>query len=280
MNKKVVAVVVTHNRPNFLNRLLSVLSNQNLEKIIVIDNSETDHDYNLIDNVILVKTKKNIGGSGGYNLGIKKSSEFEPDFVWVLDDDCIPENDALNVLLERYDFESSTKNIGFICSKVLWGNTSELCLMNIPTFNKDSLSKDSILSCSFVSVLIKYSKISEIGLPYKEFFIWYDDVEYTARLSEVSVGIYCENSIVRHYVEQNLGANYGYIDNRNIVKYKFGIRNTVFCFIKNKKFKRLYKLLFRVRKEMLEQNVVAKHRFVIYFWYFKGFWFNPRIEYI
>lgn len=280
MNKKVVAVIVTYNRPDFLNKLLLVLFGQNLEKIIVIDNSEIDYNYNINNNVVLIRANGNIGGAGGYNLGIKRSADFQPDFIWLLDDDSIPENNALSELLRKYDDESTTKDVGFLCSKVIWGDTSELCLMNIPTFKKKDIASNDVMSCSFVSVLIKYSKIIEIGLPYREFFIWYDDVEYTTRLSRVSVGVYCESSIVYHYIEKNIGANYGYINDKNIVKYKFGIRNTVFCLIKDKKFKRLYRLFLRVRKEMLGRNVILKHRFVIYYWYFKGFYFSPKIEYV
>ena len=278
---RIIAVVVTYNRPTFLNKLLAVLAEEQLERILIIDNSLEDHRYSLTENAILIRSKINIGGAGGYALGIQNCVDFDPDFVWLLDDDAIPQSGALKMLLNCYkehlcrDFE-----IGYLCSKVLWADTNQLCKMNIPVFKKSQKLDGQVVSCSFVSVLIRYTKILEVGLPYKEFFIWYDDVEYTTRLSKVSYGLYVEDSIVRHYIPNNLGANFGNLDERNIFKYAHGIRNTVFCHLKDRNFRKLYRLFFRIRKEMLLKDVPINHRLIIYKWYLKGLIFHPEIEYI
>ena len=40
-----------------------------------------------------------------------------------------------------------------------------------------------VKTATFVSVLCSVKTIKEVGLPYKEFFIWGDDTEYTNRIS-------------------------------------------------------------------------------------------------
>lgn len=276
---RVVAIIVTYNRPEFLRKLLLTLNNEDIEKIIVVDNSEKKYEYFLPNNALLISTDNNLGGAGGYALGIKRSAEFNPDFLWLLDDDAIPQVGALKILLDHHRrFKQEGIDVGYLCSKVLWADTNELCKMNIPTFVKNSANQ--VLSCSFVSILIQYDKIIKVGLPYKEFFIWYDDVEYTNRLSKISFGLFVEDSIVRHYTSNNLGADFGYINDSNIIKYAHGIRNTVFCHIKDGRFKKLYRLFFRVRREMLSKSIPKKYRFFIYKWYLKGMIFHPTVEYL
>ena len=60
-------------------------------------------------------------------------------------------------------------------------------------------------SCSFVSVLISREAIEDVGYPIKEFFIWYDDIEYTSRITRKYQGLYTKDSIVLHKTKSNQG---------------------------------------------------------------------------
>ena len=85
---KVVSVVVTHNRSKLLRECILALSHSNVSTdIIIIDNASTDDTKNIVNdllvenrNIMYFNTQKNIGGSGGFNYGIRKAYEMEYDY--------------------------------------------------------------------------------------------------------------------------------------------------------------------------------------------------------
>lgn len=240
----IAAVVVTFNRAELLDQVLASLSKQNRlpNCIIVINNCSTDntievienHKKNDILNIDLVNLEKNIGGAGGFYVGTKKCYEDGYDAVWFMDDDTLPREDALQCLeQDLVQFESDTNyKPGFICSTVLWKN-DDLCEMNIPVpvwdwtrFLHTKHQVGLVESCSFVSVLVRREKIKSAGYPIPEFFIWYDDTEYTQRLSAQGYpGLVSIRSRVHHHLVENKGVNYSMINEKNFWKYKYGIRN-------------------------------------------------------
>ena len=92
MSKKVDCVVVTYNRLSLLKECLEALLNQEylLNKIYVINNNSTDGTKEYLkhfsekNSVIKpVNLRKNIGGAGGFNIGLKyfmKKSNFHKKF--------------------------------------------------------------------------------------------------------------------------------------------------------------------------------------------------------
>ena len=282
MNCETVVVIVTYNRNEMLLNLVAKLRAMCLQKIIIVDNYEKSS-FNFNDESILyIKTHSNIGGAGGYNLGIKHAIKLDPKFIWLLDDDSLPNNNTLKFLIEEYDFlNKEGVDVSFICSKVLWGETQELCLMNIPNYSSRDKSWNnikSVISCSFVSVLIPTEKIKKIGLPIKEYFIWYDDVEFTRRLTRVGKGYIALNSEIKHYPPENVGANYGYINNENILKYQYGFRNMVSHHVQQRLFRKTFKIFIRINKEMSQGELPISIRLKVFFWGLLGLMFYPRVE--
>lgn len=106
----VIAVVVTYNRKDLLIKCLSALKNQThkLKKILIIDNASTDGTAELLKNRGIIcddlvdyqRTSINIGGAGGFSVGIKQAlNKYQPNWVWLLDDDVEPTHDCLERLL-------------------------------------------------------------------------------------------------------------------------------------------------------------------------------------
>lgn len=283
MNSETVAVIVTYNRQEMLLNLVATLQVIGLQEIVIIDNYDKSSLSFNDKNILHIKTQSNIGGAGGYNLGIKNAISFNPKFIWLLDDDSLPDKNTLNFLIEDYYFLIHQNiDVSFVCSKVLWGETQELCLMNIPNYSskdKSWSSIKSILSCSFVSVLIPTAKIKKIGLPIKEYFIWYDDVEFTKRLTRVGKGYIALNSEIKHYPPQNIGANYRHVNNENILKYQYGFRNMISYHLQTRSFKKIFKIFSRVNKEMSNGNVSTIVKLKVFYWGLKGLTFSPKVEY-
>lgn len=238
------AVVVTYNRKDLLRRALSAHTAQTRQpaRLLVVDNASTDGTREMLKtegwldrpDVELLPLPVNTGGAGGFYSGIKRAYELGADWIWVMDDDCIPAPDALERLI--YSLEGSLKpnkeNVGFFASRVLWKDGSP-CLMNIPVphhlwLEPHAISSNltRISSSSFVSMLINRRAIKEVGLPVKEFFIWFDDSEYSRRISEKMPCYLVSDSIVFHETPENIAPlDLTQLTEKCAWKFHYGIRN-------------------------------------------------------
>ncbi len=194
---KVAAVVVTYNRKDLLRECLQALLNQTrpLDEIIVIDNASTDGTEQMVPQefpqVMYVGLPENIGGAGGFHEGMKLAYEKGYDWIWVMDDDAVPTDDALEQLLRPELLQG--EEVYALASAVLNPDGS-ICTMHrrlfdmkhvaenpigVENYKKEYFETDTV---SFVGMLIGRRAIAEIGFPLKEFFIYYDDTEYSLRI--------------------------------------------------------------------------------------------------
>lgn len=215
-------VIVTFNRKELLERTLKHFSLQTRKPayIIVVNNASTDdtefylkswkekkEDYEKI----ILDQKENIGGSGGFYEGLKRSLSYEAEWVWVSDDDAIPELNALEV---AYNYLESRKNdlsgISAICGQVInCGDidinhrknyiTRGLHIREMPIPESEYEKKDFELNAfSYVGTIINRAKMEQVGLTRKDYFIWWDDTEHSLRLSKVGK-IICVPDIRIHH---------------------------------------------------------------------------------
>lgn len=209
---RVVAVVVTWNRRELLTEVLDALRAQTrrADVVVVIDNASTDGTGRLVGErygeMVLRTTAANIGGAGGFALGIATALDLDAELIWLLDDDSVPEPDALRELLdarERYtDGEPAV-----VASRVVWTDGREHP-MNTP--RPKPLRRRAevaaagragcvpVRSASFVSILLDANACRQRGLPLADYFLWNDDFEYTTRLLRDRVGLLCPRSVVVH----------------------------------------------------------------------------------
>lgn len=289
------AVVVTYNRKTLLLENLKCLLSQKTIcdlDIIVIDNNSSDgtltalKEHDFFKKIIYINTEKNLGGAGGFQFGIKYAAEREYDYIWLMDDDCMPQENSLQKLLdvanEKHD------DFGFLASKVLWKD-GKICTMNIPrkTVFKSVEDFDTriipVEMASFVSLLIPVRIVKKIGLPIKEFFIWTDDWEYTRRISRQILGYMVNDSVVIHKSKNNYGANIAYEASDRLDRYKYLYRNDVYLYRREGITGFLYEVL-RLLNHTARVLVKAKdHRIMRlgYIWKstFDGLSFNPAIKF-
>ncbi|WP_445167558.1 galactofuranosyltransferase GlfT1 [Mycolicibacterium sp. Dal123E01] len=96
MTDMVCAVVVTHRRPDELAKSLDVLSTQTrmIDHLIVVDNDCDDRVRGLVDGQPVPSTylgsHRNLGGAGGFALGMLHALTLGADWVWLADDDGRP----------------------------------------------------------------------------------------------------------------------------------------------------------------------------------------------
>jgi len=102
----VCAVVVTHRRPDELRLSLDIVSHQSrpIDHLIVIDNDDDTRVRDLVAGQPVPSTyigsRRNLGGAGGFALGMLHALALGADWVWLADDDGRPrDNDVLTTLL-------------------------------------------------------------------------------------------------------------------------------------------------------------------------------------
>lgn len=231
---KVVAIVVTYNRKELLKQCIEKLQTQTISTdILIVDNASTDGTSKLfekqIENVIYSNTGSNIGGAGGFSFGVKKAVEMGYKYLWILDDDTLPTSTALEQFMKK-DKELNGE-YGFLSSKVLWKDES-ICTMNVQKITKwkqvfNFETEQTIQYASFVSLFMRANTVKKVGLPYKEFFIWADDWEYTRRISKTKKCYYVPSSVVYHWCNSNVGANIITADAERMNRFKYMYRNDV-----------------------------------------------------
>ena len=237
----IAAVVVTYNRKQLLLENIEALLKQTWQSpdIIIIDNHSTDGTREALEpflargQIRYEDTGSNLGGAGGFQYGIRYAATHGYDYVWVMDDDCIPTPEALASLVHAG--QQLHGNFGFLSSKVLWKDGS-ICTMNVQrkqlTRNVTDFSSTlvPVVMASFVSLFLPVSVVIREGLPIKEFFIWTDDWEYTRRISRKYPCFLVNNSTVVHKSKSNIGANIATESSDRLDRFYYLYRNDVYLY--------------------------------------------------
>jgi GT2 family glycosyltransferase len=294
MNKRIAAIVVTYNRQSYLLRCIEALRQQACDAmdILVIDNASTDGTGDALaplaaDGVLrYYNTGANLGGAGGFNYGMRVAVEAGYDYLWIMDDDCIPDRGALAALLDA-DAELDG-NYGFLSGIAYWKDGSP-CNMNIQkTSLRDKLTDYDtplvpIIMATFVSCFFPAERVKEVGLPIKEFFIWSDDLEYTRRLSRLYPCYAVNGSRALHDMQSNAKVNIATDSADRLSRYRYLYRNEVVVYRREGLRGWLYLITrvgFHVLKVLLKSADKWAKTQVILSSFFAGFSFHPPIEHV
>lgn len=293
--KEVGVVIVTYNRLQLLKDAIESVRNQTYQNfdIIIVNNGSTDGTTEWLDKQKDLKTitQENSGGAGGFHTGMKYTASHGYTYCWVMDDDVFCYPDALEELLYAY---SRKPRIGYVCSQVAGINGQP---MNTPMvdcrvtengfseyYDLIDYSMIKIRYSTFVSFFISTKVIKEIGLPYKDFFIWFDDSEYSCRVSNQYVCyMACKSKVIHKRESQSELSIDMEHDSKRISCFYYYFRNNWFLRFRAKSkykkslfaFKQICKATIHryLRGDRLRAKVIIKAAidFVR---------FNPQIEYV
>lgn len=297
---KINCVVVTFNRLSLLKECLQALENQTypIHRIVIVDNCSTDGTYEYLEGLkdakyLIIHSKENIGGAGGFSLGLKNAVLEGCDYTWLMDDDTIPSPTALEELVK---VASLDENVGFVCSQVNWKDGKPHAMNKASLVYKNGvqnkIERDGVLAiqcnlASFVSVMVNTKAVCRLGLPIKEFFIWCDDLEYTLRIAKSYTCFYAPKSIVCHKTTTNYSPSIDKAPVEMAWRFYYSIRNS--CYIKRKQVNRLvffFSVLNKYRVCMVRLNrrptKEGRAQFIrsIRRGCLDGLFFNPDIEYL
>jgi GT2 family glycosyltransferase len=187
----ICAVVVTRDRLALLRDCLAALRAQTRapDRILVVDNDSSDGTAGFLaeqEDVETLRLDHNAGGAGGFHAGLERAHATGAEWMWLMDDDTIPRPGALEALLRPDDAEAILR-----ASVAVWTD-GRLHPMNVPGLERERIeplieaAPQRLLplrTSTFVSLLVHRSTVDRFGLPEARYFIWSDDIEYTARVT-------------------------------------------------------------------------------------------------
>ncbi len=208
-----VAVVVTCNRLAQLQITLPRLladPGTVLARVVVVDNASDDgtagwlaaqHDPRLM----VLRQRRNLGGAGGFELGMRHAvAAFDPDWLVLMDDDARPEPGALA------QFLAGDRTGWQICAAAVRDPEGQICAPNRPSLNpfrrmpvflrtllgggraafhlQDSdfapdAPERAVDGASFVGLFVSRAAVARFGYPRGDMFIYGEDAHYTLSLS-------------------------------------------------------------------------------------------------
>ena len=182
--EKVIAVVVTYNRQALLSECIAALRKQSrpLDAILVINNDSTDLTELWLQKQkdIYFVTQKNVGSSGGFSTGIKWAYQKGYSWVWCMDDDGYPKEDALENLLEADDGTLKLMNCAVIDKSdkrsFVWKTQQYKHIDEVDCNIIDGIGHP------FNGTLLHRRVIERVGVPLPKYFLWGDETEYYYRI--------------------------------------------------------------------------------------------------
>lgn len=182
--EKVIAVVVTYNRQALLSECVTALRNQSrhLDAILIVNNGSTDttEKWLLEQPDLFFISQKNVGSSGGFSAGINWAFQKGYSWIWCMDDDGYPKEDALEKLLDADDGTLRLMNCAVIDKEdkksFVWKTKQYKTLDEVDCKTIEGIGHP------FNGTLLHRRIVERVGVPGPKFFLWGDETEYYYRI--------------------------------------------------------------------------------------------------
>ncbi|GAA3238903.1 glycosyltransferase [Actinocorallia longicatena] len=244
----IVAVVATRNRRELLAECLTGVLDQTAQPdaIVVVDGCSGDGTAAMVrtefPDVTLLELPEDRGPAGAFTAGIALALKLGAAWIWLLDDDALPEATALEAL------ENAADGATLVTSRVVWTDGRDHP-MNTPRVKPWASAAELALaaragclpirSASFVSVLVDAQAVRDRGLPVADYFDKNEDFEFTTRLLRGHIGLLCRDSVVTHQTEI-----FGATDPEPGETFFYEVRNKVWQFTRSSGLGPLERLLY------------------------------------
>jgi rhamnopyranosyl-N-acetylglucosaminyl-diphospho-decaprenol beta-1,3/1,4-galactofuranosyltransferase len=194
----VAAVIATFNRLDDLKLCVDAVRAQTSrpDRVIVVDNGSTDGTPDWLatqDDLETVAFDRNLGGAGGFAAGCERGLELGTAWIWLMDDDAIPEREALGHLLGAA--EEAREGVGAALPAILYSVGAAPAGYALgrqtgrPDFHPRTESTDPSWPAvrdvdwgPFLGILLNAAACREIGPIRTDFFFQHDDRDYCLRM--------------------------------------------------------------------------------------------------
>lgn len=196
MSDAVCAVVVTHRRPDELAKSLEAVAAQTRvpDHLIVIDNDNDPRVAELVAGQPIPTTylgsRRNLGGAGGFALGMLHALALGSDWVWLADDDGRPaDSEVLDTLLTCAEKHSLAEVSPMVCDmndpgRLAFPLRRGLAWRRRVEELRTEASADLLggIASLFNGALFRASTLEAIGVPDLRLFVRGDETELHRRL--------------------------------------------------------------------------------------------------
>lgn len=197
-------VICNYNKREFVIECIQSVLESNVANfdIYVVDNASTDDSVEQIkstygNQVTLIQNTENLGGSGGFNTGLRLVRDKGYPYFLCLDDDALVDENAIHAL---YEYMEENPDVGMAGCRVYHrqmpdyiqqcGLTIDFDHCTAQTLYADTLEDGTlpnVIPCDTVAtcaVMVRGSVIREtkVGIMPEDNFIYWDDMEWGHRM--------------------------------------------------------------------------------------------------
>lgn len=286
--KELGIVICNYNKVSYVLKCIeTVLASEYQDfDLYVVDNASTDHSAKAIrekygDCVKILENSENLGGSGGFNTGLRKVLEKEYKYVCCLDNDVQVTPQAMGAMR---NFLEQNPKVGMVGAKVYHLQMPEYVqqmglYIHFNPFHAETIFADvkddgrlpEVVYCDTVAacaLMMPVKVVQDVGLMPEDNFIYWDDMEWgylvkkkgyqvaaigTAKVyHEMSANVRRENTFSNYYLWRNSLHFY--------MKYTpASLRDAMCFFMLRSVFDAMYESLYRE-----EHNVAATIQFAFF----------------
>ncbi|WP_346873624.1 glycosyltransferase family 2 protein [Clostridium sp. UBA5988] len=193
-------------------------------QVIIVDNASPDDSYNRLkkdigDTYILLQSGENGGFAKGNNVGIKYALDHGGDYILLLNNDTLVEENLIEELLKPFKEKG---NIGISTGKIyyeekrdtLWFaggefNTKRFYGMHIGEGERDDNKYNEPKEITFSTgclMMIKKEVFTKVGFLPEEYFMYYEDVDFSLMVQKCGYKIYYNpKAVIYHKVSASTG---------------------------------------------------------------------------
>jgi rhamnopyranosyl-N-acetylglucosaminyl-diphospho-decaprenol beta-1,3/1,4-galactofuranosyltransferase len=200
-----------------LANLLDDLRNQNRlpDEVIVIDNASRDHTETVVKGnypeVNYIRLRENMGSAGGYHEGIRRAAK-SSDFIYTLDDDVRLNPDTLAEIIRGFRLLEKSLPCGIGAVRSVGERHPEIVPTQLDVF-------------SWRGTLLKTDIIKEAGLPFQDYFLYGEDLEYSLRIAKKGYCFYwIPTSICQERHRDQDGKTHAEVFGKRHVRYRDSFR--------------------------------------------------------
>jgi GT2 family glycosyltransferase len=200
----VAAVLVTFNRRELLQRSLDALAGMDRrpDAVYVVDNASSDGTEELLAErpavpgmpLRVLRSAENLGGAGGFSLGMRTAYADGWTRLWLLDDDVVPDRRCLAVLMAHAGpalMVVREDRSGRVVEKSATHFDLDRPWVMAPKTDSVETSYPSrrqmpveipVAVVAFEGFLVHRDVVTAVGFPDPAYFVFYDDVDYALRV--------------------------------------------------------------------------------------------------
>lgn len=211
--KSIGIVVCNFNKEDYVLNCVKSLFEQTINDfdIYVVDNASTDNSVMALketfgDKITLLENEENLGGSGGFNTGLREVLKKDYEYIMCVDNDVVFDKNAVANLKEFLDTHDDVGMVGsqvFFMDdpKYIWNYGGDIDFEDyVQRDNYRNCTAEEVpieVYCTYVpacAMMLRNEAVHNVGIMPEENFIYWDDMEWGYRFNQAGYKVAATSS--------------------------------------------------------------------------------------